>query len=406
MATILIICIILVYHCSAWTDPILVNKTYNSLVSKVMNVYTDPISKDTHILWLTNTNKITYSKIHDRNLVITKEFKLYSTGGSIAGADDGKHIYLAVSQNREDGFSSCQPKSSSLREVTGGCHDVYYLESEDNGNTWTNPTRIQRGNMNDVAYRGVPTILFIENTMRLFIFYPYNSLEGSKIGYVSKPKGSLVFSKEKFVCDSNYVNSGINAVYTVVEKPEKVTIILSWIQKSYNSKITGDLLSISSSNLGITWSGQKVIGSVNIETDMEYWSQSTMTALSKENVVFLAYSGIKGGELLQTNNNGEEWETVAQFNKGEQISVPFITICGDKKVFSISAGKNVFNFGYFDFAKSQYVERPSPFIKYNSSIISRLICYKNNNDYVLSSVATVMDKDCNYYVGISNEIIE
>ncbi len=113
---------------------------------------------------------------------------------SVAGDSDGQHIYLLYSARRKMRSTSC---AGGLNE---GCYDVFFMETKDNGETWTEPAPVNHA-VNDGYNRYMPSIISVPSTKRLHIVYVQGSprTKGEFIYHNTRASGSIVFGPAKAI---------------------------------------------------------------------------------------------------------------------------------------------------------------------------------------------------------------
>lgn len=98
---------------------------------------------------------------------------------AITGPSDGKHIYIVMTQSREN---------------VGD--EVYFTESEDDGVTWKEPTLPRPNNLEDLGKRNRGTLLLTQNG-RLYIAYNIRAKNNiNSLGFLSRSPGSILWGKE------------------------------------------------------------------------------------------------------------------------------------------------------------------------------------------------------------------
>jgi hypothetical protein len=83
---------------------------------------------------------------------------------------DGNHVMLAVQMNRDTKEKHCY--------YTSVCIEVYFTESFNGGETWSNPIVMTRANMTDPVNRMYPSMLYEHDTGRVYIGYKKEHLIG------------------------------------------------------------------------------------------------------------------------------------------------------------------------------------------------------------------------------------
>jgi len=138
-----------------------------------------------------------------------------------ASVENGKDLIVVYSRSREDGQCGLYD--------TSGCLDVFYSASGDDGKSWETPRRIYRENMNDRVNRVDPILMYLKETGRVFIFYThYVDREDDTwyLKFVTKPKGSTIFSNEAIIMHFPHGGDAI-PVYTFNNNKATVHIVYS-----------------------------------------------------------------------------------------------------------------------------------------------------------------------------------
>ena len=176
-----------------WTNPILI-ETNGSTYSN--GIYLNP-NKDIFVFY-SKGNSICYKIVKD----IPKENCLPQSVSVmdlfVTGINDGNGVFIAFSANRSINGKNCNVNDTS------GCNDVYYIESQDKGSTWSKALQVPRTNLSDAVHRNSPQVLYINETGKIFIFYNMPGEEIHKIYKVSRAKGANVFNTEKEIYKNRY----------------------------------------------------------------------------------------------------------------------------------------------------------------------------------------------------------
>eukprot|EP01022_Parablepharisma_sp_SALTPOND_P014153 TRINITY_DN1904_c0_g1_i3.p1 TRINITY_DN1904_c0_g1~~TRINITY_DN1904_c0_g1_i3.p1 ORF type:complete len:410 (-),score=12.66 TRINITY_DN1904_c0_g1_i3:21-1250(-) len=319
-----------------WTPPIKLESTSFSLVS---NLYLDSDQATAVITRgnLANESTLEFGVRAIPNSHSPKHFVLLESkraSGKTKG--DGKRLFVAEFAPRVKAEDPCNMEQPS------GCFDVFFRESVDSGQTWSDPIRIPRPDMNDAAIRLFPTIVYIKETGRLYLFYRYSLADESNkaIGYVTRPAGSTVFSQERLIFQGRQIMLGIGAGYTFHNG--RTTLHLAW-----REALTA--LMYTSSSDGITWKAPTKEATMSIE--MEYLAFTPV--LTQHDHLFLSYIGEDWmGYLLHSKDQGENWsKPIKVMDKSTQQLMA--SYCEDK-VFVAGIRENNFYLSSFD-TKTQKV---------------------------------------------------
>ena len=176
-----------------------------------------------------NSASFCFIKLNSTNQPIS-EYKCetkYTVGGHsfvLAGKEDGKTLFLAYSLPRIPDRTECKAASPE------GCDEVLFIQSEDDGKTWTEPLKMTRPNMNDVIKRRYPSILYVKELDKVFVFYATLADLGITCGLrqtSKKADTTSSFSNERMVTSEGiYHFDGIRTFYTMSE-PNPVLHVFS-----------------------------------------------------------------------------------------------------------------------------------------------------------------------------------
>jgi len=391
-----------------WTEPVLLSVQPNTLVPKILSVHTDYGHNLIHALIISNYGTLDYLRIPLETIHMDGVFRVsfgkrYATGGAIIGWGHD-NLLIAVSYNQHDSnnFGTCSPKINGTGSETDGCHDIFIMESDNLGTNWTNPIQITRKDLTTPVHRGSPSILYIPTSGRIFIFYTHYSLDGSKIAYVTRSRDSSLFTSEKIILNTGYINSYIIPQYTIDKS--RVLIHLLWTQT--DSSYSQHLAFSCSTNLGITWEEPKIIGGGLPETDMLIIPEAGMAALEQENLLFAMFSDNKGTKIMKSADSGKSWEFIEGFNPDRKTIVPYMFKYikdGKNTIFIIGTdeSRNYLSFGYYDHETNKIIEDQGPFTILPIAINAKLSGMKLNDNNELLAIATMLDPLSNTYIGLS-----
>jgi len=274
-----------------------------------------------------------------------------------ASAENGKDHIAVWSKERDEG--QCNP------HYTYGCFDVYYAESHDDGETWGNPVQVPRENLTDYAGRERPSALYIKETGRAFIFYRYYREvdEKYRIGFVTKPSGSTIFSNEVLIEETTNVTYFNSPTYTIGDN--KATLHIIFTVEFERSKT--DFLYISSVN-GINWEKRQLLYTSPAVFFKNYWVLSDHFVDNKAiHVVFSRWGNVNNNMITirSSYDEGKTWTEPAEFTNA--VNVNSAAICGNEDSPIIFMTANIFypneehSFWMYNVFKEEFVEIERPF---------------------------------------------
>ncbi len=201
--------------------------------------FLDQTDKSAHFIYAVRT-KLAFTELFYRKMtsegVLGTPLRLFPNQkhlqiSDISGAHDGSTIFIA----------------GNVRRNNSQYYDVYFMESTNGGKTFSSPVAVPRDKMDDEEHRFEPNIRYSLANERIWIGYRKGSLEDtSDIAFVSRPKGSSIFSKEKSV--SSYSGNRTPLRFEIVDQMNDVT----WA--TFLTAYGRDRLYTSESiNNGVTW---------------------------------------------------------------------------------------------------------------------------------------------------------
>jgi len=369
---------------SKWEEPIKVNNDeFNSI--KPINLYYDHSTGIGYLTMLSyeknDKQSLALRKIYPRNSRLSpfsvkdKNFGGFEVDGGNeniihASAENGKDHIAVWSKERDDG-----PCDS---DNTKGCVDVFYAESKDEGETWGTPRQIPRENLTDFAVRDRPSVLYIKESGRIFIFYRYYDNQGNTrtIGCVTKPSGSSIFSNEVLIAEAEnavYINT---PVYSFSNN--KATLHLVYLVEVEKSRI--DFLYISSIN-GVTWEKPKKLYSSFSEYFKAYWLFSDHSIDNKAIHAIFSIWGRPDNNMIATMNSydeGKTWTEPAEFTNAVNINSAAICGTADNPILILSASiyypRQEYSFWVFNIYKEEFMEFEMPFENSNDISVASVSC--------------------------------
>eukprot|EP00829_Urostomides_striatus_P017749 TRINITY_DN6221_c0_g1_i1.p2 TRINITY_DN6221_c0_g1~~TRINITY_DN6221_c0_g1_i1.p2 ORF type:complete len:247 (+),score=38.69 TRINITY_DN6221_c0_g1_i1:64-804(+) len=213
----------------------------------------DSFNNKTHILYLTTGGYVYYLYLEQNGTVssalnIGKSTQRGQGVISIQGANDGLHLYVVINYRR------------------GYYDDLNFLESENDGHTWSSPVIPRSNNLQDSYNRYIPEILVLSSG-RVFIFYSKNSYNEREIMATTRPPNSIAWSTEKYVAERS--GSKLIAHGIIGEKAPRSTIYIELVQEELGVRVCTTDFS------GNQWSCENTIKDKDV-------LRSTYAALTKQ----------------------------------------------------------------------------------------------------------------------------
>ena len=322
--------------------------------------------------WVKNGTQL-YHMIFDPNLNIVMNASLIAINASsptIAGTDDAKSVFVVYQK---------------MDTLDSNKSAVLFIESNDAGVTWSKP--ISLGNAN-AGFRSYPNILYQRETGRIVVFYITMMLDWTfKITMTTRPKGSTVFSAERYIYNATSVADRLELDYTRDGK-YGMNLHLHWSITSmqpFESNITYGC----SRDNGISWAQPVIIFK---DRTPRMFSMSGSHDLAIPAIVSSSFD-FRRTFIRVSRNAGRSWDNEVPF-MGVEMSD--LAICGNSALnktmlFVISASgymnPHVVPFGYRDiYEDGDITMGESPFAeelhsRYDGEPL--LKCYMESKDTVV-----------------------
>lgn len=177
-----------------WENPIKVLPSYEGKLS----IFTDNLSGISHIVYCSTASRnLSYMRVYPNSTVSSLRAFPWSHPCSqfltLKGFDDRRSLYLVYQAQRE-ATGNAEPCSANARN----CQDVYFAESRDGGDVWTEAVAVPRESMSDGVGREEPQVLLMNNS-RIWIFYKRGGSGKGNFSYVVRAPGSSVFTREELL---------------------------------------------------------------------------------------------------------------------------------------------------------------------------------------------------------------
>lgn len=364
--TLILICFVK----SKWSEPVQVLHLVNQETVGVPSVYTDQSSGISHVLltvW--GLKQYWYCAVSSEGKLLhgtVFEDPGYAIRGIIRGANDGKHIFLAMWSQFDESDK------------------VNFTESTDGGVSWSAPIHLQDKGPD----RWLQEMLYVEETGRILIFYLLPSTNITLM--VSKAPGSKIFSSEIPVVYTSH--DGFIARGTYFKQTLHFFFVDPFNKLGY----------VQSNNNGVTWSKPREIDNGIVNRILDVDSNHELT----DKIFVATLTNEEPARLLWSTDNGKTFskpivithEAVSSTDEG-------LEICSSKKggilASFFTTGKGHPEFSHFDLKTMKQEEKEQPFTT-PLIINSNMDCYstgdlkvnafvtqeRNNDTYLLFSQET------------------
>lgn len=393
----LAVLLLLASPCSCgWDEPIslegehtmceLGKSAYRDPSTGTLHLICDEVYSDDEVAYL-GTLRVYPNKTCDYMRYLYKDFWLSWTAvPGIDGAGDGKHLFVQVSRSR---ISHKLPGDYACSEQdTSDCHDVYFQESNNSGESWSPPAQIiSRSNMSDAYLRGAYAPLYIKETGRLYLFYTLLKHRGvgtDAIGYITRPADSKVFSPERLVITgrTEYI-SPVGAVYTY--KDRRAMIHLVWVD--YNE----DLMYSSSVDTYV-WKTPVVLCKASKGLYIPVISNTSIS-----NNIFVFYINSSTVEMLISKDEGTTWSAPIEVAKAGAYHFIGTAYCGNQgnEFVFVVATFGWGNFAMYDVKRNKLTKLEAPF-RGKAFNNPHIICTFNSVNVTVSVVANAIQYSSTY----------
>ena len=311
------------------------------------NIYHDSATHVTHIIWC-DQDSLSYRSLNPSG-ELSSVIVLASTGlcgkGFIAGKGDGKKIYVATTGGKQITNSDC-----------GLVPEVYFMESLNNGATWTKPFAL-----GGTVSRKVIGLEQSSTSERLWIFYEMTKAERVSLAFATRANDLADFRADYVAYDAGTKNhiAGTPAVHFGYDG------ILHLLWNEVLESKPGLLKYIKSSNLGLTWDSLvTIIEPTNIASPDSYSASIVSDTTSK---VYMGYHSFDSSPAFfrYSSSKGTNWSSFIEISKSTGGKIVNLAACSREsigaKVLSMSQTDQGLEFGYIDSDNGtvDYKETPS-----------------------------------------------
>ncbi len=398
------------FRISTWEGVTTKHVGAHDTFGRVVGSYIDRTTGDQHVLVLGNNNRLVYVRFPQHLEGREGDITTFHLRGRVFFADiagSGEKLYIAVARSRAEH----DLKGRCSEGNTGGCQDIFYMESDNYGDTWSDPIVISRKEENDAVRRGSPVMLHIPSSGRLYIFYTYLGLAGKQLAFVTRSSEAETFGRETR-CDFETGNfsGGISVVHTLVDGRGTAAIQLIWGKKNVKG---GTLVMVSTSrDLGLTWGAPRAIGLSKYRADVVQFSAAAVASFPESNEIYVMATGYKEGVFLRSKDGGETWEKFKGSERQEDVVaqslVPFIDRDGQRFLFAASTDttfRRMF-FGCLNLKKNKYDSINRIFDSNSYTFAGRLNLMTKNEEYYLYAFGTVGETHLECNLGVLRALVE
>jgi hypothetical protein len=389
----------------AWTTPI--KLTESSSDSTFPQIYTDPTTKISHLLWIDNKGtdfKLAYAKMffnRTKSPTIFIETAHRARLSHIIGEGDGKHLLVTFDAKRTQGDNN-----ACAGGVSTGCYEIFFTESKDGGATWSTPVMIQHSNPSDVIDRKGPRMIYVKESKQVFITY----WKGGPMAYTTRLGDNGAFSKEAlFPWSETTAYESIAYTLNDLKAPVFHFVYVNW---SYPEE---HIMFTQSSDAGKTWTNPVAL---------EYYKHSSTSdsffrpfLVANEAIapksLFMGFILNNEAHLKWSNDNGKTWSRTLPTHKGAGIA-PRVQLCPAlkgkySKLFLLYGLKtaqqgNYYVAGSLDLKDYSYKDEETPFAGYPSSWDYMFDCYEDGSRNALVAVLEHSGADTTYISLSYNDI--
>ncbi len=273
---------------------------------------------------------------------------------TITGPNDGLHVYIAYGADRRTPHTHCS------KDNTDGCLDVYSIDSADAGSTWTRPQQIQRDARDDIWNRAYPRILLHPITGRLWIFYVLSNVEKTSytIGFVTRPRDSSVYSKEKMLNQQKELIMGLAAGLS--RKKTTNTIHVVWTNDEKKDLQVREAYSTSE---GVKWKYSKIVGTgysgrlvSDLAMDQQYMALAYLSGTTAPSRLAVTTNGGDSWQLKELSENTGLEDLALCYKTGKKNAILFTLLNAE-----VQTEKFEGEFGYIKVSEDRWVRDENPF---------------------------------------------
>lgn len=244
-----------------------------------------------------------FNKLHQ-----SSEPTLY---GPLIGDDKGENLFLSWATSRTQEGKECN------RDDRSKCSDIFFSESKNGGISWTTPIRVGREDMNDPVNRDFPRLLYVKETGRIYIFYSRFDDEKHSyvIGYVTKPAGSIILTKERLLPFEH--EKVFHVAYTIRNAETVIHLVFKNSNNDYMHTQSIDIMN---------WKAPAKICQGSAGNAGFANGLVSNTQISKSNL-FFGFTKEFVGFFVFSTDNGDTWSTPIKLSETGHLMIS-LAYCG------------------------------------------------------------------------------
>jgi len=402
-----VLCAFLCAFCPAkaqWSAPSPL--TDSSTDSTFPQMYIDPLTKITHLLWIEERSDVfslAYVKIYynqTRSKPIYLETDHRPRLSHIIGEGNGRHLLVAYDAKRVQGDNN-----DCTEEDRTGCYEIYFTESKDNGDTWSKPLMIQHDNPDEAVTRKGPRMVYVSDNRQVFLTY----WRDGPMAYTTRIGDSNTFAKET-VFPFSKTTAYQSVAHTTNERHQSVIhfIYVNWTFPEENMMYTQSV------DLGKSWTTPKRLVFYKHESTSDSFFRPFTVADETilKNAIHVGFVLNDKVFFIRSLDNGITWANPHATHSSPAIAIaPRIQLCRSlkgqmPKVYILYAQQKVektsyYVFGSVDLRTYAYTDESVPFSGLNFNWDYMLDCFEDGNRVTISAVVE-SDKEGKNSIYLSN----
>ena len=352
-----------------WSTPL--NISSKEYTSTHPTMYTDSGSSASHVLWIEDINiedRLMYSRVFTNKTFtapIAIEPALSVVHYSIIGEGNGQHLLVTYAASRR--YSRCDEVDKK------GCHQIYFTESFNGGNSWSKPIPMSHNASSTLIDSKFPEIIYISQTKQTYIAFIRYNHEKSYVAYTTRNNTENFTSEE--ILPLTYDAEEVFITYTVDSKTKIPKIHMAYVNENHD---IWTLIYTSSLDNGKSWKSPKELLNQRSESAKDILFRCSFVANSTMlgDSIFLAFAYMYKAHLMWSIDDGNTWSKVMPLSP-EKSQPPKLQLCKDPdessyKIHYIytldsTSTANRFIFGTLDPHKGPNKNGDSPFTKISPS---------------------------------------
>lgn len=292
---------------AGWTDDERLTFTGNC-GSPVVSSNNDTV----HVFWYTDTNpmEVYYRRSLDRGFSWGSRIQISNSSGeaplNVDAVVDNETIHVVWD-----------------RTTSGPTVEVFYVRSEDNGDSWTDPVQISEYNNSDSRWPGVGCW----QDEVYVVFGDDRDGDYHEIYFKRSLDGGNTWSNDKRL---TVHQTGTDEAPSIIANGSKLHVV--WTESTGGSPSTMETMYMNSTDRGGTWSSDVMLSSDNDYHSIFSGPEGFAVEGNNLYVVWKDLRHLDGGEIYyrKSNNSGLSWETETRLINDPNVQgVPAIGAEGD-----------------------------------------------------------------------------